>query len=63
MRAPNETRKTMVVHGKIWWTRMRCMVAYGGHAPVANKWEFEFEKGSQISNSRLEPKFKLRAIF
>ena len=43
----------MVVHGKIWWTCMRCMVAYGGHALVANKWEFEFEKGSHISNSSI----------
>ena len=48
MRAPNETRQTMVVHGKIWWTHMRGMVAFGGHTPVANRCEFEFEKGSQI---------------
>ena len=32
---------------------MRCMVACGGHAPIANRWEFEFEKGSQISNSSI----------
>ena len=42
---------------------MRRMVAYGGHAPVANRCEFEFEKESHISNSRLEPEFKLRARF
>ena len=63
MRAPNETRQTMVVHGKIWWTRMRGMVAFGGHAPVANRCEFEFEKGGQISNSKLELDFKLKAKF
>ena len=63
MRAPNETRQTTVVHGEIWWTCMRCMVAYGGHAPVANRCEFEFEKGSHISNSGLEPEFKLRDKF
>ena len=32
---------------------MRCMVAYGGHAPVANTCEFEFENESQISNSNI----------
>ena len=32
---------------------MRCMVAYGRHAPIANRWEFEFAKGSQISNSNI----------
>ena len=41
----------MVVHGKIWWTCMRCMVAYGGHAPVENRCEFEFDNEIQISNS------------
>ena len=29
------------------------MVVYGGHAPVASRWEFEFEKRSQISNSSI----------
>ena len=43
----------MVVHGKIWWTRMRCMVAYDGHAHVANRCEFEFENESHISNSNI----------
>ena len=52
-----------MVHDKIWWTRMRCMVAYGGHAPIANRCEFEFEKESHISNSKLESGFKLRAEF
>ena len=43
----------MVVHGKIRWTSSRCMVAYGGHAPTANRCEFEFENESQISNSNI----------
>ena len=29
------------------------MVAYGGHAPIANRCEFEFENESQISNSNI----------
>ena len=43
----------MVVHGKMRWTSIRCMVAYGGHAPIANRCEFEFENESQISNSNI----------
>ena len=43
----------MVVHGKIRWTSSRCMVAYGGHAPIANGCEFEFENESQLSNSNI----------
>ena len=43
----------MVVHGKIWWTSIRCMVAYGGLAPITNRCEFEFENESQISNSNI----------
>ena len=36
MRAPNETKQPIVMYGKMWWTCMRCMVAYGRHALVAN---------------------------
>ena len=43
----------MVVHGTIRWTSSRCMVAYGGHAPMAKWCEFEFENESQISNSNI----------
>ena len=43
----------MVVHGKIQWISIRCMVAYRGHAPIANRCEFEFENESQISNSNI----------
>ena len=43
----------MVVHGKIRWTSGRCMVAYGGHAPMTKLSEFEFENESQISNSNI----------
>ena len=43
----------MVVHGKIWWTNSKFMVVYGGHAPIANRCEFEFENESQISNSNI----------
>ena len=53
MRAPKKIRQTMVVHGKIRWTSSRCVVAYGGHAPMAKWSEFEFEKESQISNSNI----------
>ena len=51
----------MVVHGKIRWTSIRCMVAYGGLAPITNRCEFEFENEShfQIQTSlRLEPDFE-----
>ena len=63
MRTPNETWQTMVVHGKIWLTYMvrygglawGCIVVYGGHAPIPNKWEFEFEMGTRF---QMEPEFK-----
>ena len=42
----------MVVHGKVRWTSGRCMVAYGGHAPMTKWSEFEFEKW--------EPDFKFK---
>ena len=38
----------MGVHGKVWWTRIRCMVVYGGYAPVPNRWEFELERKSRF---------------
>ena len=60
MMAPNETRQIIVVHGKVWWTCMRCMVRYCGHAPVLNKREFEFEKGARFQiqiTFKFEPKF------
>ena len=50
----------MVVHGKVWWTCMRCMVRYCGHAPVLNKREFEFEKGARFQiqiTFKFEPEF------
>ena len=31
---------------------------YGGHAPVPNRWEFEFEMGTRF---QMKPKFKLGA--
>ena len=43
----------MVVHDKIQWTSSRCVVAYGGDAPMAKWCEFEFENESQISNSNI----------
>ena len=65
-RAPNETRQTMAVHGKVWWTCMRCMVVYGGHTPVPNRWEFKFEGRTKFQNQaafKFEPEFKLGAKF
>ena len=41
--------------GRPWWCMVRdggpvrwCMVMYGGHAPVSNRWEFEFEMGARF---------------
>ena len=44
----------MVVHGKVRWTSGRCMVAYGGHAPMTKWSEFEFENW--------EPDFKFKQL-
>ena len=35
----------MVRYGGPAWC---CMVVYGGHAPVPNRWEFEFEMGTRF---------------
>ena len=52
----------MVVHGKVWWTRMMFIVVYGGHAPVLNRWEFKFERRARFqiqATFKFEPEFKL----
>ena len=42
----------MVRYGGLAWG---CIVVYGGHAPIPNKWEFEFEMGTRF---QMEPEFK-----
>ena len=48
--------------GRPWWCMVRfggyawwCMIVYGGHAPVPNRWDFEFEMRTRF---QMEPKFK-----
>ena len=37
--------------GPTWW----CNVVYGGHAPIPNRWEFEFEMRAKF---KMELEFK-----